>query len=194
MLHITRGHLTDSHLTAPSAALIPAMIAPPSVTETNELRKPVAKNRRRIQARARSSNAIAASASSTADRYWGMRNGSVCRTPPRKVPAPVIAPRWNGPPRPVRSPGVREPFGEGHADPGADRGGQPGEERVARLVRGERDGEDRGERRQRAVDQAGHRRLRPLEQERPLVALPARACYGAHASCPPGQRGGRGSR
>ena len=76
MLHITSGemtdsHLTDSHLTAPSAALTPAMIAPPSVTETNELRKPVAKNRRRIQASARSSNAITASASSTADRYWG---------------------------------------------------------------------------------------------------------------------------
>ena len=47
-----------------------AMIAPPSVTETNELRKPVPENRRRIQASARRSNAIAASASSTANRYW----------------------------------------------------------------------------------------------------------------------------
>jgi hypothetical protein len=99
-------------LTAPSAALIVAMIAPPRVTEMNELRKPAPKNRRRIQASARSSNAIAASASSTADR-----------------------------------------------------GRQPGEERVARLVRGERDGEDRGECRQRTVEQARHRRLRPLEQE-----------------------------
>jgi len=31
-------------LTAPSAALTAAMIAPPGVTETNELRKPVPKN------------------------------------------------------------------------------------------------------------------------------------------------------
>jgi hypothetical protein len=45
----------------------------------------VPKNRRRIQARARSSDAMTASASSTAGRYWGMRNGSVCRTPPRNV-------------------------------------------------------------------------------------------------------------
>jgi len=44
------------------------MIAPPGVTETNELRKPVPKNCRRIQASARSSNAIAVSASSSADR------------------------------------------------------------------------------------------------------------------------------
>ena len=52
--------------TAPSAALMVAMIAPPSVMEMNERRKPVPKNRRRIQASARSSNAITASASSTA--------------------------------------------------------------------------------------------------------------------------------
>jgi len=32
--------------------------------------------------------------------------------------------------------------------PGADRGRQPGEERVARLAGGERDSEDRRERRQ----------------------------------------------
>ena len=47
---------------------------------------------------------------------------------------------------------------------------QPGQECVARLVRGERDGEDRGECRQRTVDQADHRGLRSLEQERSLVA------------------------
>jgi hypothetical protein len=55
-------------LTAPSATLIVAMIASPSVTERSELRKPVPKNLRRIQASARSSNAITASARSTADR------------------------------------------------------------------------------------------------------------------------------
>jgi hypothetical protein len=54
------------HLTIPSVTLIAAMIAPPSVTETNELTKPMLKNHRRIQASARSSKAIAASASSTA--------------------------------------------------------------------------------------------------------------------------------
>ena len=137
----------------------------------SEPRKLVPKNRRRIQASARSSNTIAASATSTAGRYWGMRNGSVCRMPPRNVPAPVIAPRRYGRPSPGQVAGVGEPFGEGHADAGADRGRQPGDERVARLVRGERDGEDRGECRQRAVDQAGHRRLCPLEQERSLIAL-----------------------
>jgi hypothetical protein len=34
-----------------------------------------------------------------------------------------------------------------------------------RLAGGQRDGEDRRERRQRAVDQADHRGLRPLEQK-----------------------------
>jgi hypothetical protein len=52
---------------------------------------------------------------------------------------------------------------------------------VARLVRGERDGEDRGERRQRTVDQADHRGLCPLEQERSLMALSAsRGNDGCH--------------
>ena len=52
--------------TDPSAAPIVAMMTPPSVMETNERRKPVPKNRRRIQASVRSSDVIAASASSTA--------------------------------------------------------------------------------------------------------------------------------
>jgi len=85
------------------------MIAPPSVTEISEPRKLVPKNRRRITAKARSSSAITATATSTADRYWGMRNGSVCRMPPRNVPAPVIAPRRYGRPRPVRSPVSESP-------------------------------------------------------------------------------------
>src|SRR5215218_9112652 len=41
----------------PSAALMATMIAPPSVTETNEPRKPVSKKRERIQERLSSSNA-----------------------------------------------------------------------------------------------------------------------------------------
>jgi hypothetical protein len=55
-------------LTAPSAAPMVTMIAPPSVTEMNERRKPVPRNRRRIQASVTSSSVIAASASSTAAR------------------------------------------------------------------------------------------------------------------------------
>jgi hypothetical protein len=68
------------------------MIAPPRVMETNERTKPVLKNRQRIQASVSSSNPIAASASSSAARYCGMRNGSACRMPPANVPPPVIAP------------------------------------------------------------------------------------------------------
>ena len=70
-----------------------AMIAPPSATETNEPRKPVPKKRERIQESVRSSKAITATATISAARYCGIRNGSVCRIPPRKVPAPVIEPR-----------------------------------------------------------------------------------------------------
>jgi hypothetical protein len=69
------------------------MIAPPSVTATNETRKPVPKKRERSQASVRSSKAITATATMRAVRYCGIRNGSVCRMPPRKVPVPVIAPR-----------------------------------------------------------------------------------------------------
>jgi len=45
------------------------MIAPPSVMEMNERRKPVLKKRQRIQASVRSSNAIAARASSSAHAH-----------------------------------------------------------------------------------------------------------------------------
>jgi len=98
------GDLTPGQLTAPRAALTVAMMARPSVMEMNERRKPVLKKRQRTQASVSSSNPIAASASSSAARYYGSRNGSVCRTPPRNVPMPVIDPRRHGLPRPVRSP------------------------------------------------------------------------------------------
>src|SRR5439155_18851343 len=65
----------------PSAALTPAMIAPPSATETNEPRKPVPKKRDLIQESVRSSKAITATATISAERYCGIRNGSVCRIP-----------------------------------------------------------------------------------------------------------------
>ena len=65
--------------------------------------------------------------------------------------------------------GVRQSFREGHRDAGADRGGEPADERVERLVADQRDREDRCERRQRAVDQADHRRLYTLQEEVMLV-------------------------
>ena len=55
-------------LTAPSAALRLAMIAPPIAMDTNERRKPVPKKRHRIQARVTSSNAMAARATISAAR------------------------------------------------------------------------------------------------------------------------------
>src|SRR5262249_37616040 len=61
--------------------------------------------------------------------------------------------------------GVRQTFGESHADAGADRGCQSGEERVVRLVSGQRGGEDRGERGERAVDEADHGRLHTLQEK-----------------------------
>jgi hypothetical protein len=73
-------------------ALIPAMIAPASVTEANERKNPVWKKRPRIQASVRSSKATVMTATISAAPYCGMRKGSVCKMPPRKVPTPVIEP------------------------------------------------------------------------------------------------------
>ena len=66
--------------------------------------------------------------------------------------------------------GIGQALGESHADPGADRRGEAGEEGDMWLVRCERDGEDRRKGRERAVDQAGHRRLDALEEEDLAVA------------------------
>jgi hypothetical protein len=70
-----------------------AMSAPPIAIEANERRNPVWKKRQRIQARAVSSKVTVATATMSAAPYSGIRKGSVCRMPPRKVPAPVIDPR-----------------------------------------------------------------------------------------------------
>jgi hypothetical protein len=59
------------------------MIAPPTVIDANEVRKRVLKNRQRIQASASSSNVIVSTATINAAWYCGIRNGSVCRIPPR---------------------------------------------------------------------------------------------------------------
>ena len=80
------------------------MIMPPSVTEANERAKLTSKKRQRSNARISSSKATTAIAKMIATLYVGIRNGSVCRMPPTKVPAPVIDPRTNGFPRPVSSP------------------------------------------------------------------------------------------
>ena len=90
------------------------------------------------------------------------------------VPTPVIAPRTSGCPRPVSSPVSERPSEYAIEIAGADRGREPGDERGVRLVRRERDGEDRRERRERAVDQPDHRRLDALEEERLLVGHSSR--------------------
>ena len=141
------------------------MIAPPSVTEANERRKLVSKKRERIQAKASSSNATVITAAISAARYCGIRNGSVCRIPPANVPAPVMAPRRYGLAATGQIARVGETLGERHAHAGPDRRCEPGEERVAGLVGGERDGEDRRQGRERAVDQPGHRGLHALEEK-----------------------------
>lgn len=70
----------------------------------NERRKPVLKKRHRIQARTHEFEG-------DRGRRYGERRMVLrdqerqgCSTPPRKVPAPVITPRSQGLPRPVRSP------------------------------------------------------------------------------------------
>ena len=63
---------------------------------------------------------------------------------------------------------VRQALGVGHRDAGGERAREAGDEGVVRLVRRERDGEDRRQRRERAVDQPDHRRLDALEEERLL--------------------------
>ncbi len=65
--------------------------------------------------------------------------------------------------------GVGEALGEAHADRRADGRREAGDERIAGVVRGEHDREDRRERRQRAVDEPDHRGLHTLEKKGVLV-------------------------
>src|SRR5438094_8709758 len=60
---------------------------------------------------------------------------------------------------------VGEALRERHRDAGAERGCESGDEGVVRLVRHDRDGEDRCERGERSVDQSDHRGLDALEKE-----------------------------
>ena len=99
------------------------------------------------------------------------------------VPTPVMraADEWIAAARQLA--GVGEPLREGHRDPGADRGGQAGDERVdAACGVSERDREDRGERRERAVDQADHRRLDTLEEELVLGTSSVYSVSSSHTS------------
>ena len=66
---------------------------------------------------------------------------------------------------------VGERFGEAHADAGADRSGQPDEEGVLRFLGGDRGGEDRGERGDGAVHQAGQAGLHDLQDEEAAVGF-----------------------
>src|SRR5919112_4783301 len=79
--------------------------APATVTCTSELPTlTLGKKRQRTHAMATSSMATTTIATVRATRNCGMRNGNECILPPRSVPAPVINPRRQGPPRPVSSP------------------------------------------------------------------------------------------
>ena len=73
----------------PSAALMAAMITPPSVTDANDRRKLVSKKRERIQASATSSTkAIAAAINAVPRGMPGMRKGSVWKDAARTSRAP----------------------------------------------------------------------------------------------------------
>ena len=103
------------------------------------------------------------------------------KTPPTNVPAPVIAPRWNGAAAPRELARVGQSLREGHAHRGADRRREAGEEGDVGVLGRERHGEDRRERGERAVDQADQRGLHAREQEGVLLLGEARflACLFA---------------
>ncbi len=81
--------------------------------------------------------------------------------------------------------GVGEPLREGHADAGAEGGGQTGVERGERAVGGEDHGEDRGQRRERSVHQAAEGGLRTLKQKRTAAQTLARRQRQRFHRCPP---------
>ena len=87
---------------------------------------------------------------------------------------------------------VMRGFGEAHRDAGADRGRQADQEGLPGVLRGEGGGEDRRQRRHRAVHQAGQPRLHIGQDELPPLGLrllpaarPAGACLQSE---PAGQR------
>jgi len=63
-------------------------MAPPRVTATNDRTKPVWKKRARSHESVKSSKAITTTATNSATRYCGIRNGRMWRMPPRNVQAP----------------------------------------------------------------------------------------------------------
>ena len=81
------------------------------------------------------------------------------------VPLPVIAPRARRAAATGDLARVGERLRVRHRDPRADRGCEARDERSMRPVRVEDDSEDRGQRRERAVDQPDHGRLHALKQE-----------------------------
>ncbi len=62
------------------------------------------------------------------------------------APSAALTPAMIAPPMAIDTNERRQALGEGHAHAGADRGGQAGEERVVRLMGGQRHGEHRRER------------------------------------------------
>ena len=86
------------------------------------------------------------------------------------VPTPVIDAAHERVAAAGQLAGVGEPLGERHADRRRrSRSRAPAMKASCGVVRVERDREDRGERRERAVDQADHRRLHALQEEAVLV-------------------------
>src|SRR3954454_10581972 len=94
-----------------------------------------------------------------------MRNGSVWKTPPRKVPPPVIAPRTNGLPLPVRSPVSERPSENAMLTPAPSAVARPVKNAVIGEWVASTTAKIGGEGGQRAVHQPAQRRLDPLQQE-----------------------------
>ena len=103
--------------------------------------------------------------------------------PPRPVIRPQTTPRTSGRPRPVRLPSSERRFGKTHADAGADAGRQADGEGFPAVVRGEGGGEERGERRDRAVHQARPAGLNHLKHEKPVAAAASSSFRHAAAIC-----------
>ena len=100
-------------------------------------------------------------------------------SPPTVVINPQERPRSIGEPRPVSAPSSESASVKPHGDAGADRGGEADEEGLPRVLRREGGGEDRRERRDRSVHQAGEPRLHVGQHE---LAMRDRVFLGARVS------------
>ena len=160
-----RGPDRGGQAVAPSATLTATITAPASETAASEVEKLVEKNFARSAASATSSKADHDQCRDERCVVGRDQEGQGVEDAADERPDPGDASPDQGAAAPGELARVRQPLRERHRDPGADRGGEAADERVERVVADERDGEDGGERRQRAVDEPDHRRLDALEQE-----------------------------